>query len=60
VQALTDEQDSVGGICPAFRQSFLDEDAGSPINLHSQVIADARTIMEIVEVLRPHLIRRSG
>ena len=60
VQTLTDEQDSIGGICPAFRQSFLDEDACSPMNLHSQIIADARTVMEIVNVLRPHLIRQSG
>ena len=60
VQVLTDEQDSIGGICPAFRQSLLDEDACEPINLHAQIIADARTVMEIVNVLRPHLTRRSG
>ena len=54
--ALTDEQDACGEICLAFSQSFLDTDACAPTILHAQAIVDARTVMEIITVMRPHLI----
>ena len=58
--ALTEEQDACGSICMAFSQSFLDKDACAPALLHPQVLADARTVMEIITVLRPHLSQSNG
>lgn len=54
--ALTEEQDACGNICLAFSQSFLDEKACDPIILHAQLIVDARTIIKIITVMRPHLL----
>jgi hypothetical protein len=48
-------KDAVGIICPAFLHSFLDKDAMKPMILHSQVIVDARTVMQIISRLTPHL-----
>ena len=45
----------VGIICPAFMHSFSDEDAIGPIVLHPQMIADARTVIEIIGVVVPYL-----
>lgn len=53
--SLMEEHDACGEICSAFAQSFLDEKACDPIILHSQRIADARTVMKIISVMRPHL-----
>lgn len=48
-------KDAIGIICPAFMHSFLDERATKPIILHPQLIADTRTVMEIISVVAPHL-----
>ena len=55
VDKLNEEQDRIGAICPAFIHSSLDRGACPPVLFHPQVIADARTVMEIVSVVRPHL-----
>ncbi|MGH7205476.1 MAG: hypothetical protein ACREI2_04625 [Nitrospiraceae bacterium] len=55
VHKLTDEQDALRGVCLTFLHSFSDDDACPPVYFHPQVIADARTVMEIVGVVRPHL-----
>lgn len=52
---LEDEKESLGRICPVFVHSYLDEDCSPPVLLHPQLIADARTVMEIVNKMRPHL-----
>jgi len=54
-QTLSEEQEALGSICPAFLHSFSDIDACAPVNFHPQVIADARTVMEIISMVRPHL-----
>ena len=46
---------AIGIICPAFMHSFLDKKAMKPIILHSQLIVDTRTVMEIISVAAPHL-----
>lgn len=51
-----EEQDACGSICLVFSQSFLDEKACDPIILHAQLIIDARTVMKLISVMRPHLI----
>lgn len=53
-------KDAIGIICPAFMHSFLDKEAIKPMILHSQVIVDARTIMEIISVVAPHLSLPKG
>ncbi len=49
------EQDELGEICLAIAHSFLDKQAKPPILLHSQLIADARTVLEIISKVQPHL-----
>lgn len=46
---------AIGISCPAFMHSFLDKDAAEPMLLHSQIITDTRTVMEIIHHVRPHL-----
>jgi hypothetical protein len=53
--ALVEEQEACGSICLAFSHSFLDEKACDPIILHGQLLVDARTVMEIISVMRQHL-----
>ena len=53
-QTLTEEQDTIGAICPAFLHSFLDTTACSPVLMHPQIIVDAKTVMEIISKIRPH------
>ncbi|MDX2251220.1 MAG: hypothetical protein NW202_02955 [Nitrospira sp.] len=53
---LTEEQAACGSVCLAFSQSFLDETACDPIILHAQLIVDARTVMQIITVMRPHFL----
>ena len=53
-QTLTEEQDTIGAICPAFLHSFLDTTACSPVLMHPQIIVDAKTVMEIISKVRPH------
>lgn len=57
VEKLTDEQDALRSICRTFLHSFSDDHAFPPVYFHPQVIADARTAMEIVHVVRPHLLK---
>jgi len=45
----------IGIICPVFMHSFLDRDAQKPILLHPQLIADCRTVIQIINMVRPHL-----
>jgi hypothetical protein len=59
VEKLTDEQDALCSICYTFLHSFSDDQAFPPVYFHPQVIADARTAMEIVHVVRPHLLKGS-
>lgn len=54
--ALTEEQEACGGICLAFAQSFLDKEACHPVILHAQILADARTVIKIINIVRPHLL----
>src|SRR5437879_2425964 len=44
MQALIEEQEAIGSICPAFLHSSSDSDASSPINFHPQIIVDAKTV----------------
>ena len=48
-------KDAIGIICPAFLHSFLDKEAMKPIILHPQLIADTRTVMQIISMVTPHL-----
>jgi len=52
---LDERKYAVGIIHPAILHSFLDEKACGPVLLHPQVIVDARTILEIIRMVRPHL-----
>lgn len=52
---LTEEQEACGSICLAFSQSFSDKEACAPVILHAQIIVDARTVMQIITMMRPHL-----
>lgn len=52
---LQAEQDELGSICLAIAHSFLDKEAKPPVVLHSQLIVDARTVLEIISKVRPHL-----
>lgn len=42
-----------------YPQSFLDKEACGSMLLHPEIIADARTVMEIISVVRPHLVPAS-
>lgn len=53
---LHTQKHEVGIIHPAFMHSFSSEEACSPMLLHPQLIVDARTILEIIRVVRPHLV----
>jgi len=55
VEKLTNEQDALRAICLTFLHSFSDDHAFPPVYFHPQLIADARTAMEIVRVFQPHL-----
>lgn len=50
--ALSEEQGSLGEIALAYAHSLTE---GSPMILHPQVIADARTLVEIINTIRPYL-----
>lgn len=49
------QRDEVGVVHLAFMHSFSSEEKGAPMLLHPQLIVDARTILEIIRVVRPHL-----
>jgi len=52
-RALIEAQQRIGSVLPVFRHSF-DAGEGSPaVALHPQMIADARTLMEIVRKIGP-------
>lgn len=51
--ALTDEQAQLGRALPAYVHSFWDSDKSPPMVIHLQMIADARTIIEILDVAFP-------
>jgi hypothetical protein len=55
VQKLTDEQGALRSVCLTFLHSFSDDQTCPPVYFHPQVIADARTVMEIISMVRPHL-----
>ena len=55
VQKLTDERDALRGVCLTFLHSFSDDHACPPVYFHPQVILDARTVIEIINVVHPHL-----
>jgi hypothetical protein len=52
---LHEQKYQIGIIHPAFLHSFLDEKACAPMLLHPQLIVDAKTILEIIGKVRPHL-----
>ncbi|MDO8358216.1 MAG: hypothetical protein Q7U76_17710 [Nitrospirota bacterium] len=60
VQKFSDEQDAIRSVCLTFLHSFSDDRAFPPVYFHSQVIADARTVMEIIRVVRPCLDKALG
>ncbi len=53
VLELYEEQESIGQIALAYAHSLNE---ASPMILHPQVIADARTVIEIVHTIRPYLL----
>jgi hypothetical protein len=53
---LDERKYDVGIIHPGFLHSFLDQKACDPVLLHPQVIVDARTILEIIHIVCPHLV----
>lgn len=53
--ALEEEQATCGEVCLAFSQTFLDDKACDPVLLHGQLIVDARTVLQLITVMRPHL-----
>lgn len=55
VHELVEEQQAIGNVCGAFTHSFLENDCTHPIMLHSQLLADARTVMEMINVVRQYL-----
>ena len=59
-RTLTDEQDAIGSICLTFLHSFSDDDACPPVYFHPQVIADARTVVEMINMVRPHLLKHQS
>jgi hypothetical protein len=52
---LMEEQKAIGRICVAFLHSYSDPTSG-PIYFHPQIIADANTVMQIVSMVRQHLL----
>jgi hypothetical protein len=54
-EMLMEEQEAIGSICVAFLHSYSDPDASSPVYFHPQIIVDAKTVMEIISVVRRHL-----
>lgn len=46
-------QDDLGTLLPAFVHSFGGADATAPVFFHPQLIADSRTVLEIVRVVSP-------
>lgn len=53
VLALYEEQESLGQIALAYAHSLNE---GSSMILHPQIIADARTVIEIINTIRPYLL----
>jgi len=49
---LLEEQRAIGGVCAYFKHSV---EGNTAMQLHPQVIVDAKTVMEIISVVRPHL-----
>lgn len=52
---LEDAKNAIGISCPFF---YLDQSPYGQVLFHSQLIVDARTIMQIIDNIRPHLVRR--
>ncbi|KVF47962.1 hypothetical protein WJ13_18420 [Burkholderia seminalis] len=46
IDALTEEQDSIGSPCFHFLHSFAEGDASRPLQLHPQIISDSTTATE--------------
>lgn len=57
---LSQDLKSIGTICPAFTHSLVDAEACSPMEIHSQILVDAMTVMEIIKILGPHLEPAGG
>lgn len=55
--ALTEEQATCGEVCLAFSQSLSDKEVCAPIMLHAQLLQDARTALQLITIIRPHLCK---
>lgn len=55
IEQLQDEQDQLGKPVAAFVHSHFDSESSNPVLFHAQVIADAMTVLELVDVFSPHL-----
>jgi len=54
-RALRVELNELGSVCLVIAHSLLDEEAKPPVLLHSALIVDARTVLEIISKVQPHL-----
>jgi hypothetical protein len=54
-EKLFEEQNAIGSICGAFKHSLGDSEA---MLLHPQIIVDAKTVMQIVNTVHPHITLR--
>jgi hypothetical protein len=56
-RAALDQQGKLGKLFPVFVHSFNGEGATPPVLFHPQLIADSRTVLEIVRVVSPIKLR---
>lgn len=56
-RAALEEQEKLGRLFPVFVHSFDGEGATPPVYFHPQLIADSRTVLEIVRVVSPVKLR---
>jgi hypothetical protein len=51
--AALDQQNALGKLFPVFVQSFRGDDVKPPVYFHPQLIADSRTVLEILRFVSP-------
>ena len=51
IEKLRKDRDSIGSVSGAFLHSYHDHDAAKPVMLHTQMLADSNTVIEIICVV---------
>ena len=60
LNALQAEQHELGTACALFMHSFDDSERSTPLHLHPQMLADAKTVIEACTVYLAHWHERDG